>query len=85
VRVSAGNHPAELEFVYRDDVRFRREIEDLFIEAELRGTKGPLRKAASLLTPNKVDRATHIRVLFRMAFAAEGLRLKRARRLRTFA
>jgi hypothetical protein len=29
---------AELEFLYRDDVRFRREIEDLFIEAELRGT-----------------------------------------------
>ena len=29
---------AELKFLYRDDVRFRREIEDLFIEAELRGT-----------------------------------------------
>ena len=29
---------ADLEFLYRDDVRFRREIEDLFIEAELRGT-----------------------------------------------
>jgi hypothetical protein len=28
----------ELEFLYRDDVRFRREIEDLFIEAELQGT-----------------------------------------------
>ncbi len=29
---------ADLEFLYRDDVRFRREIEDLFIEAELQGT-----------------------------------------------
>ncbi len=27
---------ADLEFLYRDDVRFRRGIEDLFIEAELR-------------------------------------------------
>jgi hypothetical protein len=35
--------PAELEFLYRDDVRFLREIEDLFIEAELRGTN-PWRK-----------------------------------------
>lgn len=29
---------AELEFLYRDDLRFRHEIEDLFIDAELRGT-----------------------------------------------
>lgn len=29
---------ADLEFLYRDDMRFRREIEDLFIEAELQGT-----------------------------------------------
>ena len=33
--------PAELEFIYRNDVRFQREIEDLFIEAELRGTNPP--------------------------------------------
>lgn len=30
--------PGELEFLYRDDLRFQRELEDLFIEAELRGT-----------------------------------------------
>lgn len=30
--------PAELEFLYRDDARFRREIEHLFAEAEMRGT-----------------------------------------------
>jgi len=30
--------PADLEFLYKDAVLFGQEIEDLFIEAELRGT-----------------------------------------------
>jgi hypothetical protein len=30
--------PADLEFLYKDDMLFRQEIEDLVLEADLRGT-----------------------------------------------